>query len=210
MLFMESTSVQTTKEVSVRVALYRQVWEGRATMRACFSEARTANWASRGSSDCELVGETRARPPPLRVERSRRSSRSLESARSFHCSLEGSISSPLPSRNEMDRIGPFSRNMLPARRRGPYAITGCWCLDSLGTVSETASTDPRWVPTQRLGEVDRASRCPYPPLFRQKASAKLRQRIASELMFSKLDMLELRDREKELSSLSGMKESHGT
>ncbi|CAN8018905.1 unnamed protein product [Ixodes persulcatus] len=227
MLFMESTSVQTTKEVSVRVALYRQVWEGRATMRACFSEARTANWASRGSSDCELVGETRARPPPLRVERSRRSSRSLESVRSFHCSLEGSISSPLPSRNEMDRIGPFSRNMLPATGQGgggpkpltstwprdsPLgdAITGCWCLDSMGTVSETASTDPRWVPTQRLGEVDRASRCPYPPLFRQKASAKLRQRIASELMFSKLDMLELRDREKELSSLSGMKESHGT
>lgn len=155
---MESTSAHTTKDVSVRVALYRHVWEGRATMRACFSEVITTNWVSRGSSDWDVVGEMRA--PRDGTLRNRRSSRSRESGLSFHCSLSGSISTPLLSRNEMDRIGPFNRNMLPLGE----AMTGCVCLDSVGTVREMASTDPRWVPTQRLGDVDVS-------LFRQKASA---------------------------------------
>lgn len=158
MLLMESTSAQTTKEVSVRVALKRAVWEGRATVRACFSEAMTTNWQSRGaSSDCEVVGEMRAPPREGRLRRRRApdaSSRSRESGRSFHCSLSGSISPPLLSRNETDRIGPFSRNMLPLGE----AMTGCVCLESRGTLREMASTDPRWVPTQRLGDVDASAR----------------------------------------------------
>lgn len=114
----------TTYSVSAICCRYTQFWLGNATTRACFSLVMAINWRSLNESAPLSVGLMRfvffvgvpvQRENGYNVSKIYSHNQPLPPPRlsSFHASYEYGIRAPLQSRNDIDKIEPFRRNIGP-------------------------------------------------------------------------------------------------
>lgn len=121
-----TTSAATVKDVSERLALAMQTWAGKEMTLACFSEAITTSWQSRKSAEHEaednlnrFMLNTDWLPLLLRKNTAEldRFSSFLDTFDKFLNSLDldDEVVELKNSRNDMHKMDPFKRKMLPEK-----------------------------------------------------------------------------------------------